>query len=150
MLWFLTGVTNIRDLLKQNVRIWTDWPLASYRKKTGDDISQDAFEARILSDDEFAKIWGDLGPVYGKQWRRWVDADGNEHDQIATLVDTLKNNTGSRRMLFHAWNVGDLDQMALPPCHLVSSEEHTSELPSLMRTSYAVIGLPKKKTKTTE
>src|SRR3546814_5380661 len=99
MLWFRTGGTNIRDLLKQNVRIWTEWPLASYRKKTGDDISQDAFEARILSDDEFAKIWGDLGPVYGKQWRRWVDADGNEHDQIATLVDTLKNNPASRRML---------------------------------------------------
>src|SRR3546814_20833039 len=93
--------------------------LASYRKKTGDDISQDAFEARILSDDEFAKIWGDLGPVYGKQWRRWVDADGNEHDQIATLVYTLKNNTASRRMLFHAWNVGDLDQMELTPCHMV-------------------------------
>src|SRR3546814_2471040 len=114
-------------LLKQNDRRWTDCPLASYRKKTGDDISQDAFEARILSDDEFAKIWGDFGPVYGKQWRRWVDADGNEHDQIATLVDTLKNNPASRRMLFHAWNVGDLDQMALPPCHMVYQCHVTSQ-----------------------
>src|SRR3546814_14121493 len=77
--------------------------------------------------DEFAKIWGDLGPVYGKQWRRWVDADGNEHDQIATLVDTLKNNPASRRMLFHAWNVGDLDQMALPHCHMVYKCHVTSQ-----------------------
>src|SRR3546814_15611489 len=74
-----------------------------------------------------SKIWGDWGPVYGKQWRRWVDADGNEHDQIATLVDTLKNNPASRRMLFHAWNVGDLDQMALPPCHMVYQCHVTSQ-----------------------
>ena len=119
MLWFLTGGTNIRDLLDQNVRIWSDWPLARYRQATGEDISQSDFEARIVSDDEFASQWGELGPVYGKQWRRWVDAQGREHDQIATLVETLRSNPASRRMLFHAWNVSDLDQMALPPCHMV-------------------------------
>ena len=119
MLWFLTGTTNIRELLQQNVRIWSDWPLAHYRKVTNTDISQADFEARILADAEFAEQWGELGPVYGKQWRRWVDAEGKEHDQIATLVETLKNNPTSRRMLFHAWNVGELDQMALPPCHMV-------------------------------
>lgn len=118
MLWFLTGQTNIQSLLRENVRIWTDWPLDKYRKATGEDISQDAFEHRVLSDDEFATKWGDLGPVYGKQWRRWLDADGNEHDQIATLIRTLKTNPASRRMLFHAWNVGELDQMALNPCHM--------------------------------
>ena len=83
MLWFLTGQTNIQALLRENVRIWTDWPLASYRKATGDPISQEDFEAKILADDDFALKWGDLGPVYGKQWRRWVDAHGNEHDQMA-------------------------------------------------------------------
>lgn len=118
MLWFLTGQTNIQSLLRQNVRIWTDWPLDKFRKMTGEDISQEEFEQRVLSDNEFAQQWGDLGPVYGKQWRRWVDADGKEHDQIAGVVQTLKTNPASRRMLFHAWNVGELDQMALHPCHM--------------------------------
>jgi thymidylate synthase len=119
MLWFLTGGTNIQALLKQSVRIWTDWPLEKYRKVTGENISQAAFEQRILEDDEFAREWGDLGPVYGKQWRRWRDASGAEHDQVATVIDTLKSNPTSRRILFHAWNVPDLPNMALPPCHMV-------------------------------
>lgn len=118
MLWFLTGQTNIQSLLKENVRIWTDWPLDKYRKATGEEISQEAFEERILADDAFALQWGDLGPVYGKQWRRWLDANGKEHDQIASVIQTLKTNPASRRMLFHAWNVGELDQMALHPCHM--------------------------------
>ena len=119
MLWFLTGGTNIQDLLKNNVRIWTDWPLAHYRKVTGDDLAQADFEARIVADDGFAATWGDLGPVYGKQWRRWLDAEGREHDQIGTVIDALRTNPASRRILFHAWNVGDIDKMALPPCHMV-------------------------------
>ncbi|MGO7632664.1 thymidylate synthase [Rhizobium leguminosarum] len=131
MLWFLTGQTNIQSLLQANVRIWTDWPLDKYQKATGDMISQERFEERILSDDNFAREWGDLGPVYGKQWRRWVDSQGREHDQIATVIDTLKRNPTSRRMLFHAWNVGELDQMALPPCHMTyqfhTSEDHSGE-----------------------
>ncbi len=118
MLWFLSGETNIQSLLRENVRIWTDWPLAKYREGTGDQISQDDFETRILADDAFAKQWGDLGPVYGKQWRRWRDAEGREHDQIASVIHTLKTNPSSRRMLFHAWNVGELDSMALHPCHM--------------------------------
>lgn len=119
MLWFLTGRTDLRSLLQQNVRIWSDWPLAKYRKASGEAISQEAFEQRILSDDAFSAHWGDLGPIYGKQWRRWQGPDGREHDQIATLVETLKTNPASRRMLFHAWNVAELDEMALPPCHMV-------------------------------
>lgn len=126
MLWFLTGQTNIQSLLRENVRIWTDWPLDKYRKATGHQISQDEFEAKILADDIFAEQWGDLGPVYGKQWRRWVDAQGNEHDQLSKIIETLKTNPSSRRMLFHGWNVGELDQMALPPCHMVY-QFHTSE-----------------------
>jgi len=118
MLWFLTGQTNIASLLAQNVKIWTDWPLAKYRSATGENISQDAFEERVLGSEDFAAKWGDLGPVYGKQWRRWKDAAGNEHDQIATVISTLKNNPTSRRIIFHAWNVGELDEMALHPCHM--------------------------------
>ncbi len=119
MLWFLTGETNIRPLLAEKVRIWSDWPLKRYREATGEDISQSAFEARIVEDEAFAEEWGDLGPVYGRQWRRWLDAEGREHDQIAAVVRALRENPSSRRILFHAWNVPDIPRMALPPCHMV-------------------------------
>ncbi|MFA7441369.1 MAG: thymidylate synthase [Sphingomonadaceae bacterium] len=147
MLWFLTGRTNIQELLQNNVRIWTDWPLAAYRRAVDPDISQEAFEEKILSDDVFAGKWGDLGPVYGKQWRRWLDADGREHDQIATLVDQLRHNPGSRRMLFDGWNVGELDKMALPPCHMVYQyfvNGRTQELSCLLfqRSCDIFAGLP--------
>jgi thymidylate synthase len=127
MLWFLTGGTNIQALLRDNVRIWTDWPLATYRRETGEQIDQETFERRIVEDDAFAARWGELGPVYGKQWRRWLGTDGQEHDQIATLVETLRTNPASRRMLFHAWNVGELSGMALPPCHMVYQYHVTSD-----------------------
>ena len=127
MLWFLTGGTNIRPLLQENVRIWTDWPLAKYRKSTGEAITQEAFEQRIVEDASFAAQWGELGPVYGKQWRRWLGADGREHDQIAGVLDALKNNPASRRILFHAWNVPDIPDMALPPCHMVYQFHTTSD-----------------------
>ena len=119
MLWFLTGNTNIRELLMENVRIWTDWPLAKYRKETGHEIDQREFEDKIVEDTDFAARWGELGPVYGKQWRKWLGPDGKEYDQLGDIIKTLKTNPASRRMLFHGWNVADLDKMALPPCHLL-------------------------------
>lgn len=119
MLWFLTGETNIRSLLRENVTIWTDWPLDKYRRATGEDMSQQEFEAKIIEDEDFAARWGELGPVYGNQWRRWIDKDGQEHDQIANVIEMLKTNPSSRRILFHAWNVGEIARMALPPCHMV-------------------------------
>jgi len=108
MLWFLTGNTNIRPLLQQNVRIWTDWPLDRYRRETGESISQEDFERQIVEDGVFADRWGDLGPVYGAQWVNWPryePAEGGSipgvaHkgiDQISLLVESLKNNPGSRR-----------------------------------------------------
>lgn len=128
LLWFLTGSTNIRPLLEQGVRIWTDWPLARYRSATGDALDAATFEARIVGDTAFADKWGDLGPVYGHQWVNWPRyepvGDGlfrravAGHNQIAALVDGLRRNPGSRRHIFTAWNVADLDQMALPPCHM--------------------------------
>jgi thymidylate synthase len=127
MLWFLSGDTNIRPLVAQGVHIWTDWPLDAYRRATGEDIDRDAFEARIIEDDAFAERWGDLGPVYGKQWVDWptFTAVGNGLfergpgvNQIAVLVETLRTNPGSRRHLFTGWNVAELDGMALPPCHM--------------------------------
>lgn len=128
LLWFLTGNTNIRPLLEQGVRIWTDWPLARYRRETGDQLDAAAFEARIVTDPDFADLWGDLGPVYGQQWVNWprYEAAGDGlfrraavgHNQIAALVEGLRHNPGSRRHIFTGWNVADLDQMALPPCHM--------------------------------
>ncbi|MES1991283.1 MAG: thymidylate synthase [Pseudomonadota bacterium] len=127
MLWFLTGRTNIQELLRENVRIWTDWPLAKYRKESGEDVSQLEFERRIVEDDTFAASWGELGPVYGKQWRRWQGSNGREYDQITDLITALKNNPTSRRMLFHGWNVAELESMALPPCHMVYQYHVTSD-----------------------
>ncbi|MEQ1406550.1 thymidylate synthase [Neorhizobium sp. Rsf11] len=140
MLWFLTGQTNIRSLLSENVRIWTDWPLAAYRKATGSDISQEDFEDRILADDAFAEEWGDLGPVYGKQWRRWKGADGKEYDQLAEVIETLRKNPSSRRMLFHAWNVPELDQMALHPCHM-TYQFHVSNIGEGLRQKVSLLVL---------
>ena len=89
LLWFLQGDTNIAYLKENGVRIWDEW----------------------------ADEKGDLGPVYGKQWRRWETPDGRLIDQISQLVDSLKNNPDSRRHIVSAWNPGDVDSMALPPCH---------------------------------
>lgn len=124
MLWMLkgkskwgTGNPNIRDLLEQNVHIWSEWPHKKYVDETGDDITLKSFEERVLTDDEFASKWGDLGPVYGKQWRAWKTEDGREIDQVSEVLEQIKNNPTSRRIIFEGWNVGELDQMALPPCH---------------------------------
>jgi thymidylate synthase len=127
MLWFLTGDTNIRALVAQKVHIWTDWPLARYRRETGEAIDRDAFEARILADDAFAAAWGDLGPVYGKQWVDWDQYEpagdglyrrGPGINQIAELVRMIRQDPTSRRLLFTGWNVAQLGGMALPPCHM--------------------------------
>ena len=126
MLWFLTGETNIRPLLQQGVTIWSDWPLAKYREASGSDISQDDFEARIVEDDAFALRWGDLGPVYGKQWVDWPTFEpagegiyraGPGINQVARLIEGLRRNPGGRRHIVEGWNVAELDRMALPPCH---------------------------------
>jgi thymidylate synthase len=130
MLWFLTGETNIRPLVAQGVHIWTDWPLDRYRRETGDQIDMAAFEARILADEAFARDWGDLGPVYGRQWVNWPRyeaVEGSEglyrraaqgHNQIADLVRAIQETPGSRRLLFTGWNVDEVARMALPPCHM--------------------------------
>jgi thymidylate synthase len=145
MLWMLSGGRNIRELLAQNVRIWTDWPLKKYREGTGDDIRQEDFERRILEDAAFADRWGDLGPVYGWQWRRWKAEDGRAIDQIAEVIEGLKQNPASRRLLFEGWNVGELNAMALPPCHktyqfFVSSEGRLSAA-LMQRSADAYLGL---------
>ncbi|MXO73942.1 thymidylate synthase [Altererythrobacter aerius] len=126
LLWFLTGETNIRPLVLQGVHIWDDWPHARYVRETGDDIAIAEFVERIAADEAFAGNWGDLGPVYGKQWVDWPTwryrADGLYEpgegiNQVAAVVESLRNNPGSRRHIIEGWNVAELDRMALPPCH---------------------------------
>ncbi|MEP2736715.1 MAG: thymidylate synthase [Erythrobacter sp.] len=126
MLWFLTGETNIRPLVLQGVKIWNEWPHANYVKETGEDIALDDFVQRIADDEEFAIRWGDLGPVYGKQWVDWptyryrkdgLFERGEGINQVAEVVESIKTNPGSRRHIIEGWNVAQLDQMALPPCH---------------------------------
>jgi len=125
-LWFLTGETNIRPLVQQGVKIWNEWPHANYVKQTGDSLSVEEFAARIAEDEAFAAKWGDLGPVYGKQWVDWPTYEpagdglfraGPGINQVQQVVDSLRANPGSRRHIVEGWNVAELDQMALPPCH---------------------------------
>lgn len=113
LLWFISGSTNIQPLVKQNVNIWNEWPFEKYKKSKeyqGETIKE--FATKVASDDEFAKKWGDLGPVYGYQWRNFFGVD-----QIKELEHSLKNNKSSRRHILCAWNPAQVEDMALPPCH---------------------------------
>ena len=147
LLWFLRGDTNIKFLVDNNCHIWDGDAYQAYLKKrttankdnvrephtlangmTGQisrAFTKEEFINKIKTDDEFAEEWGELGPVYGKQWRSWGerkhDSISNEYfigiDQIQNLINDLKTNPDSRRLMVNAWNVGELDQMVLPPCH---------------------------------
>ncbi len=117
LLWFLKGDTNIQYLQDHGVRIWNEW----------------------------ADKNGDLGPVYGKQWRKWKTDDGRVIDQISGVIDQIKTNPNSRRLLVSAWNVGEIDKMALPPCHLlfqfyVSNGELSCQL--YQRSADLFLGVP--------
>jgi thymidylate synthase len=149
LLWFLKGDTNIKYLVDNGCNIWNGDCYKSYatshikevrkqqrsmREKGWETItldpnylSQEEFINKIKTDDDFAKKWGELGPIYGKQWRKWgtVDVDWGKNgitgyrkvDQIQNLINDLKTNPDSRRLMVNSWNVGELDQMVLPPCH---------------------------------
>jgi thymidylate synthase len=160
LLWFLRGDTNIKFLVDNDTNIWNGDAYKSYLKhndevdnywiKKNPEIksrwkpySKEEFINRIKINDEFAKEWGELGPIYGKQWRSWKTSDTkslggtfwgptteiteNSIDQIANLINDLKTNPDSRRLMVNAWNVGELDKMVLPPCHF-SFQVYTREL----------------------
>lgn len=113
LLWFISGSTNIKYLVDNDVRIWNDWPYDLYKKSPdfqGETIEE--FAAKLKESDEFAKKYGNLGPVYGKQWR-----DFNGVDQLSNLIEQIKTNPNSRRLIISAWNPAEVDKMALPPCH---------------------------------
>jgi len=116
LLWFLEGETNIQSLVEEGVSIWTDWPLENYRKTTGGDIEKDEFEEKLVEDHDFAEKWGDLGPVYGKQWRSF-EGPQRQVDQIKRLIHKIKINPRSRRHLVSAWHPTQVEDTELPPCH---------------------------------
>ena len=149
LLWFLRGDTNIKYLVDNGCNIWNgdaykkyEEPILKQRelqknkvqelRRQGKKVkvvkiellSREEFINKIKTDDEFAKKWGELGPIYGKQWRSWRTIDDSEMrihtyetDQISNLIEQLKTNPDSRRLMVNAWNVGELNQMTLPPCH---------------------------------
>lgn len=113
LLWFLKGDTNIKYLVDNDVKIWNEWPYEAYKKSSefqGETLEE--FVGKIKESAEFAQKWGNLGPVYGHQWRNFGGVD-----QIAKLIEGLKNNPDSRRHIVSAWNPMEVDDMALPPCH---------------------------------
>ena len=113
LLWILAGDTNIRTLVLQNIRIWNEWPYEAY--KNSPDYQNETIEEfiqKIKDDEEFANKYGELGPVYGKQWR-----DSYGIDQLLEVEKAIKENPFSRRHIICAWNPSQVDQMALPPCH---------------------------------
>jgi thymidylate synthase len=127
LLWFLRSDTNIKYLVDNDCNIWTGDAYKVYceaRPNNRDAYTIEEFAEAIKTNPEFAAKYGELGPIYGKQWRQWdglqdlTDDDKPIYlDQIATLINDLKTNPDSRRMMVNAWNVGELDQMILPPCH---------------------------------
>lgn len=130
LLWFFKGSTNIRYLVQNNVHIWDDWPFKSYLMQNDLPVPQPNtpeweagiadFTDRIKEDEEFAKQYGELGPVYGYQWRSWPAPDGRHIDQISEVIEQIKKSPDSRRMIVSAWNVADIQEMTksgLPPCH---------------------------------
>jgi thymidylate synthase len=143
LLWFLQGNTNIKWLVDNGCNIWNGDAYKNYSSNNfGKTIhTEEQFIERIKTDDEFAKKWGELGPIYGKQWRKWSsisDSDFDmrmstyEVDQIQNIINDLKTNPDSRRLMVNAWNVGELDQMVLPPCHY-GFQVYTTELSDLRR-----------------
>ena len=130
LIWFLHGDTNLKYLANNNVHIWDEWPYKAYLKQNNLPIPEingeewkkgmTEFVERIKNDEKFAKEYGDLGPIYGSQWRCWPGENNVCLDQISTAIEMIKKTPDSRRIIVSAWNVADIEEMAkagLPPCH---------------------------------
>lgn len=145
LLWFIKGDTNIKYLVDRNVKIWNEWPYEDFKKHedfNGETLEE--FVEKIKTDDEFAKKHGNLGPVYGAQWR---DFNYEGIDQLSKLVDSLKNNPFSRRHIICAWNPAQVDNMALPPCHsflqfYVSADKKYLSCQLYQRSADTFLGVP--------
>jgi thymidylate synthase len=163
LLWFLRGDTNIKYLVDNNCHIWDGDAYKRYLNtyKGNFELDKEEFINAIKTSPDFAKQWGELGPIYGKQWRSWKSnkkdtsiESGNymgfkQIDQIANLINDLKTNPDSRRLMVNAWNVGELEDMVLPPCHnlfqMYSVEKEGKRHLSIMvniRSNDVPLGLP--------
>ncbi len=128
LLWLISGETNIRPLVQEGVHIWDDWPFQNYLKSKSIKLTPNTpewdeeikiFTDKIISDDKFAKQFGDLGPVYGKQWRNWEGSAGSRVDQLQLAIDKIIKKPEDRRIIVNAWKVDEVERMALPPCHVM-------------------------------
>ena len=143
LLWFITGSTNIRPLVLNNVRIWNEWPYERFVKSDAyNNESLDDYVERIKNDQTFADKHGNLGPVYGKQWR-----DFNGVDQLKQLIEGIRHNPFSRRHIISAWNPAELENMAVPPCHMmmqfyVSSDRKRLSCQLYQRSADVFLGVP--------
>ena len=143
LLWFITGNTNIQPLVKEGVRIWNEWPYEKFKKSEDyNDETMEEFIERIKVDDEFALKHGDLGPVYGHQWRNFFGTD-----QLEQLIHDLKENPFSRRHIISAWNPAQIKDMALPPCHAfmqfyVSADKKYLSCQLYQRSADVFLGVP--------
>jgi thymidylate synthase len=146
LIWFLKGDTHIDYLIRNGVNIWNDWPYDKYKKSDqfqGETMKE--FLNKLIDNPDFSKKWGDLGPVYGKQWRNWTNSDGQSVDQIAQLLHSLKHNPNSRRHIVSAWNPLEIEQMALPPCHCLFQfyvVNNTLSCQLYQRSADAFLGVP--------
>lgn len=131
LLWMTRGERNIRPLVLQGVNIWNEWPFKKYLEandlghihpqSTPEEWQKrlDDFVERVKENKDFALKWGDLGAVYGYQWRHWRTPDRGEIDQLAGAIDAIRNKPESRRIIVTAWDPGELEDVALPPCHMM-------------------------------
>jgi len=141
LLWFIKGDTNIKYLVDNDVRIWNEWPYRNFQNSADyQGETQTEFIEKIKNDTFFAEKHGNLGPVYGKQWR-----DFNGFDQLQYVIDEIKNNSDSRRLIVNAWNPPQLKDMALPPCHLMFQFyvcDNKLSLQMYQRSADAFLGVP--------
>ena len=159
LLWFLRGTGNIEYLAQNNVHIWDEWPFKAYLSKnhlpkpivSSDEWNQQkkVFIERVATDHNFALKWGNLGAVYGVQWRQWPDGKGGTIDQIARAIDMIKNTPDSRRIIISAWNVAEIDSIVeiggLPPCHNLfqfNVSDDTLDLHLYQRSADTFLGVP--------
>lgn len=159
LLWFLKGTGNIEYLAQNNVHIWDEWPFKAYLEKNKLPVPEvNSFEwklqmkefiAKIAADHDFAEKWGDLGPVYGVQWRKWPNGDGGHIDQIANAIKMIKTTPDSRRIIVSAWNAAEIDEIVeiggLPPCHSLFQfyvRGDTLDLMLYQRSADTFLGVP--------
>ena len=141
LLWFIKGDTNIKYLVDNDVRIWNEWPYRNFTKS--EDFkgeTQEEFVQKIKTDSNFALKHGNLGPVYGKQWR-----DFNGFDQLKHIIEEIKNNPSSRRLIVNSWNPPQIKDMALPPCHMMFQfyvSDNKLSLQMYQRSADAFLGVP--------